>query len=180
MSTYDIAKIVGRDPKRIYEKLKTFGIPTRPRGLNLKGADNYSISGGKSFLGRKHSTDTRQLLSERASRPRPWLAGENNGMSGKFGAANPRYKDGSSPLRQSLYSQWKVKAFLKSILKRDENRCVRCSAIKAGAKSLHVHHIKAWAGNPSLRFDPANCVTLCKCCHDWVHSSANVTREYLG
>lgn len=41
LSTYEIGAIVGRDPKRIHEKLRDFGIQTRLRGANLRGEDCY-------------------------------------------------------------------------------------------------------------------------------------------
>ena len=40
-------------------------------------------------------------------------------------------------------------------------------------------HGKTGAGNEALRFDPANAVTLCRSCHQWVHSKANTAGEYL-
>ena len=32
-------------------------------------------------------------------------------------------------------------------------------------KMLECHHIKSWGAHPELRFDPKNCVTLCKSCY---------------
>src|SRR5512140_1558019 len=110
LSTYDIAKLVHRDPKRVYEKLIDFGIPTRPRGLNLKGGDNYMSQPGAidPFTGHKHTKETREILSAKASRPKPYLRGKRNGMSSRTGKSNPNYKDGSTPERQRVYStrQW--------------------------------------------------------------------------
>jgi len=80
--------------------------------------------------------------------------------------ANPRYVDGSSPERQRLYVQASGREFLKRIYARDGYRCVRCSAPNR-------------AGNPALRFDEANVVTLCRGCHGWVHSKVNSEREHI-
>lgn len=182
LSTYDIGKLVSRDPKRIYEKLRDFGIPTRPRGHNLVETDCYMRrpDAVNPFLGKTHSDATRAILSARASVPKPYLRGERNGMSGRTGTSNPRYKDGSSPERQRLYASGVGKETLRQVYARDQYRCVRCGAPKTKPRSLHAHHIKPWAGNPELRFDLSNFVTLCRNCHSWVHSKANSEGEYLS
>jgi hypothetical protein len=109
------------------------------------------------------------------------VSGPDNPMFGKVGPANPNYVDGSSPERQRMYAQSVGKGFIRAILARDNYCCRRCSATKEmdGSKSLHVHHIKPWAGHPELRFDPLNVVTLCRTCHSWVHSKLNILREFL-
>lgn len=181
LSTYDIAAIVGRDPKRIYEKLRDFNIPTRPRGENLRGDDNFMKSSPvHPMLGKRMSPEARAKLSIATSVPKPYLRGKNNGMFGRTGSKNPRYVDGSSPERQRMYVRGEGREFLREVLKRDAYSCQRCGARKIGPKSLHVHHIKPWAGNPSLRFDKSNVVVLCRACHGWVHSRDNVNREYLA
>jgi len=106
-------------------------------------------------------------------------SGAENPMYGKTGNQNPRYVDGSSPERQRLYSQGKGKCFIKKILKRDSYKCQRCGSAKKGRKSLHVHHIRPWAGNPKLRFVESNVITLCSVCHNWVHSKQNINLELL-
>lgn len=181
LSTYDIGKIVGRDPKSIHRKLIDFGIPTRPRGLNLRDEDNFMRRPGaiNPFKGRRHSAETRAVLSKKASVPKPHIRGERNGMAGRTGESNPNFKDGSSPERQRLYANAEWKAFLRRIYARDLYRCTRCGSPKKGRRSLHAHHIKPWAGNPTLRFDESNVVTLCRKCHEWVHSTLNINRELL-
>lgn len=130
------------------------------------------------FWLRKHQIKRRTVSEARALKH--WGAsGAANPMHGKTGSANPRYVDGSSPERQRMYVQGAGREFLRSILARDGHACVRCKQPKAGRKSLHVHHIKPWAGNPALRFEPTNVVTLCGSCHRFVHSKANVAREHL-
>lgn len=127
---------------------------------------------------KKHGIPRRSVAQARAIKH--WgVAGEANPMHGKTGEANPRYVDGSSPERQRLYAQGHGRAFVRDVLARDEYRCQRCGAGKAGPKSLHVHHLKPWAGNAALRFDKANVVTLCRGCHAWVHSRANSDLEFL-
>lgn len=128
---------------------------------------------------RKHGIARRSIAQARSIKH--WGAkGASNPMHGKTGAANPRYVDGSSPERQRLYAQGAGKAFVRAVLARDGYRCRRCGASKTGAKSLHVHHLRPWAGNAALRFDESNAATLCRPCHQFVHSRANTEREYLA
>lgn len=129
------------------------------------------------FWLRKHGIPRRSVSAARSLKH--WgAAGSANPMFGKTGAKNPRYVDGSSPERQRLYVQASGRAFLRQIYKRDGYRCVRCSAPNTGPRTLHAHHIKPWAGNPTLRFDQSNVVTLCRPCHNWVHSRLNSALEY--
>lgn len=127
---------------------------------------------------KKHGIPRRSTSQARAVKH--WgLTGEANPMHGRTGDKNPRYVDGSSPERQRMYAQGNGRDFIRSILKRDGFKCVRCGEEKSGRKSMHVHHIKPWAGNPDLRFDKTNVVTLCRGCHSFVHSKENKDKEYL-
>lgn len=98
------------------------------------------------------------------------------------GAKNPAWKGGVTPERQRLYKQGGWREFTKQIFARDGYVCQRCKQGISGNKkrSGAAHHIKSWAGHPELRFDPTNVITLCRKCHLWVHSRANVAREFLG
>lgn len=128
---------------------------------------------------KKHGI-ARRSISQARSLKRWGVSGEDNPMHGKTGAANPRYVDGSSPERQRLYVQGAGRQFLRSVLARDGYRCVRCAAPKTTPRSLHVHHLKPWAGNEALRLDMSNAATLCRPCHQWVHSKANLEKEFLA
>lgn len=127
---------------------------------------------------KKHGIKRRSVSDARALKY--WgMSGSDNPMFGKVGELNPRYVDGSSPERQLLYARSEGKEFLKSILWRDGYKCCRCGAKHGRGTTLHVHHVAPWAGNPELRFDPDNTVTLCEECHHWVHSKSNVDGEWL-
>ena len=127
---------------------------------------------------KKHGIPRRSVAQARALKH--WgVTGAANPMHGRTGAANPRYIDGSSPERQRLYAQGHGKDFIRRVLERDGYRCRRCNAPKKKPRSLHVHHIKPWAGNAELRFEMSNAVTLCQSCHRWVHSRKNTEQEYL-
>lgn len=178
LSEYDIAKVVHRNPKRVHEWLVGYGIPTRPRGHNLKaGLDHWSTQPGavNAFLGKTHTEATKHILSVKASVDKPRLRGSGNGMYGKRGPLNSNYIDGSSPERQRTYGRAEWKDLLRAIYARDNYVCARCGS----KRHLHAHHLKSWAGHPELRSDPNNLVTLCSDCHHWVHSNANTASEYL-
>ena len=122
---------------------------------------------------KKHGIRTRTIAEARQIKQ--WgLHGEANGMHGRTGSTNPNWKGGGSPDRQSEYSRSDVRVFLKSIRDRDVC-CVHCSA----SGKLHVHHIQSFTAVPALRYDAANCVSLCVICHRWVHSRANIERKFL-
>jgi thymidylate synthase (FAD) len=128
---------------------------------------------------RKHSIPRRSISEARALKH--WgVSGEANPMFGRIGALNPNYVDGSSPERQRGYVQAIGRAFLRAVYLRDGYRCVKCGAANTKPKSLHAHHIAPWAGNPTLRFDLDNAVTLCRACHSWVHSRVNKEGEFLA
>jgi hypothetical protein len=141
------------------------------RGHNLRERDNYMCRPGaiNPFAGRTHSAKTRAVLSAKASVQKPWIRGERNGMHGKVGSLNPRYVDGSSPERQRAYASAEWREVQRVVRNRDGYRCVRCGTAKLGRRSLHLHHVKPWAGNPELRFAPDNIVTLCADCHRAAH-----------
>jgi len=60
------------------------------------------------------------------------------------------------------YREWK-----KAVLKRDNYQCQSCG--KRGGK-LHGHHIKDFSIYPELRLEVSNGITLCKPCHDVLHT----------
>lgn len=94
----------------------------------------------------------------------------------KNGAKNPAWKGGVTPERQRIYRTQEWLAVVRQVYERDHHLCQRCGS----PTSPHAHHIKPWADYPELRLDPDNLITLCETCHLWVHSSANVNRDYLG
>lgn len=152
---------------------------TRGRSTGEIAAEIGTTDANVIYWLKKHDIPRRSVAEARTLKH--WgVCGEANPMHGKTGALNPNFIDGSSPERQRLYVQSKGREFLREVLKRDRYQCLRCGAAKTAARSLHVHHIRPWAGNPELRFDTDNVVTLCKLCHDWVHSRANVGGELIA
>ena len=95
----------------------------------------------------------------------------------------------------SLYDE--VRRFLKSInwaqdvYRRDNYTCQRCG--NASGNDLNAHHI-VLIKNLMIYYDiktiedAVNCpafrslmngITLCKRCHNWVHSNANINKEFI-
>lgn len=95
------------------------------------------------------------------------------------GAKNPSWRGGVTPERQRLYKSQQWKALIKACYARDSYRCQRCGCGKTRRDGFHAHHVKSWADHPELRMDVTNLVTLCGPCHLWVHSKANVLRDFL-
>lgn len=128
---------------------------------------------------KKHNIQTRGMKEIRKNKK--WgLSGKQNGMYGRCGSKNPRWIDGSSPLRQKVYARSFWKELIKIVYARDNYLCQRCGAKHTSKNKLHAHHIKSWAGNPSSRIDLKNIITLCKNCHTFVHSKRNENNEYLS
>ena len=182
LSTYEIAALVDRDPKRIHAKLKDFGIPTRARGHNLRGKDNSWAQAGYEphWTGRKHSAKSRELMSQAASRPRPWLEGDGNGMYGVRGERHPGWKGGISPERQRIYASSAWKRVRRDVIARDGGTCLRCGVAPNGRRALHLHHVETWESAPERRLDRDNLATMCRACHEWVHSKENAAGEWLS
>lgn len=66
--------------------------------------------------------------------------------------------DKYAKFRTPKYIEWR-----KSVLKRDNYRCVVCK--RGRPARLEVDHIYSWARYPDLRFDVDNGQTLCHSCH---------------
>lgn len=180
LSTYKIAKIVNRDPKRVYEWLKDYNIPTRTRSEALKKNSWWALGYDSALKGRNLSDETKKKISEtRIERKIPGLSGKNNPMYGIKGDKHPNWKGGTTPERQKLYGTELWKEIVKTTFTRDNWVCQRCSRKGTCKNGLHTHHLKAWADYPDNRFDLDNLITLCRKCHNWVHSNKNINKEYI-
>lgn len=129
---------------------------------------------------RKHDIPIRSISEARSVKRWVTPSGPANPMYGRRGPASPAFVDGGTPERQRLYARSEWRQTVKAIYARDGYCCQRCGAGHDREHPLHAHHIKTWAGNPDLRSDLDNLITLCRPCHKWVHSNANAEREFLS
>lgn len=204
LSTYAIGKLVRRDPKRVHEWLLDFGIPTRERGWSNVPDDTCPYQ-QREWLEREYTEKgrsakeiadqfgvveqnilhflrkfgiRRRTMSETRKRKYWGVPGKRNGMYGKRGEQVPNWKGGATPERQAFYSSGEWKEAVKAVWKRDRGTCQRCGKKSKGKQDkFHIHHIVSFAYKP-LRADVKNLVLLCNDCHHWVHSKANVNREF--
>lgn len=136
----------------------------------------------QSWLGKKHSPETKQKMREARLKNQPMhkpevvtKRSETLKARGSFAKENSNnWKGGVTSeqilARNSLESkQWRLAVFA-----RDGHQCQECGAKCGNGKGvhLHAHHIKSFAHHPELRFDISNGVTLCKECHYKAHAHA--------
>jgi hypothetical protein len=180
-SADQIAREIGRDPKRVWEWITDYGIQTRPRGAET----GHSFKKGEEsiFKGKHHTAETKAKMREIAIRQGrvPYDPAVGSYMKGRKGADTPSWKGGITPQRQSFYSTDEWKAAVKAVWKRDDAKCKRCG--KNHNESAHrgtfdIHHIVGF-DVVELRSAVSNLVLLCEDCHYFVHSNANTGREFI-
>lgn len=181
----EIAKIVNRDPKSVYNWLVDFGIPTRPRGYSHEKNPKFAFwkNGEKNpFLGNKLSEERKKEISKRNSGSKPKLCGEKHPQYGKVKELNFNWKGGSTPERQSFYGSRKWKEVSRAIYQRDNWTCQKCGRKTSASfkrTGFSIHHIVSFSENKELRAEKSNLVLLCRPCHLWVHSNKNVEKEFI-
>lgn len=173
LSTYDIGKIVGRNPKNVYNKLKDFGIPTRTRAEEVVKHSWWNLGLEHAGKGKQRSEEAKEKISK-ARTGQAGVKGEKNGM---FGKRSPNWKGGTTPARQLLYGTLEWKETVRLVFERDNYICRRCGKQN---RDLHTHHIKSWAECVEGRTDISNLITVCKGCHHWIHSKKNTSMDFLG
>ena len=158
---------------------------------NKKGKNN-------SFYGKKHTEETKRILSEKAkgrigywkgkklsletkkkiSRNHKNCKGKNNPMYGihRFGKDSPNYRGGISLKK---YSSLFVN-IRKTIKRRDNYKCQECGMTelehkKRLSKSLEIHHIDYNKENNGF----FNLITLCRYCNSHVNANRNFWKSYF-
>lgn len=178
----DIARLVGRNSKRVWEWLRDYGIPTRPRGADQR--QHFKPGDVSLFLGHKHTAATREQQRQRriADGHVPYLQNGVHHLKGKRGADTPNWKGGVTPERQAHYSSDEWAEVVKAVWTREDAKCRRCNLDHRGLDrskyKFHIHHIVSFAVRES-RNDLNNVVLLCATCHRWVHSRRNTEGEFL-
>lgn len=180
-SANDIAKIVHRDPKRVWEWLRDDGVALRPRGHDER--HRFKKGQQSTFIGRRHSEETKKKLSDiaKAQGRVPYDPSVGSYMKGRKGKDTPNWKGGVTPERQACYSSVEWKEAVKAVWKRADAKCERCGMHHNSAPTrgtFHIHHIVGFADS-SKRCMVANLALLCSKCHKFVHSKANKDGEWL-
>lgn len=202
MGIYQIGKIVGRDPKRVYQWLQDFGIPTRKRFWDPQAKLEFH---SKEWLHREYVEKKRTTIEiawelgvtpeaicyhlkkqgvRRRTLTETWkikkwgCPGEKNGMYGVRGEAHSNWKGGITPERQALYSTRQWMDISAEVWKRDGARCQRCGGIPEDGAEIDIHHIAAFEDYPDLRVELSNLVLLCTKCHGFVGSKKNTENEF--
>lgn len=171
-----IGRLVSRDAKSVWNWLKDFGIPTRPRGCNAPLLPHGRAPGFR------HTPQTREKLRQIAlAQGRvPYDPAVGSYMKGRRGPDTPRWKGGITPERQAFYAtqEWKVAA--RAAKKRDKNTCQRCGRVKTRGDgvSFDLHHLVPFEC-VALRAVVDNLVYLCEPCHYWVHGAENVEGRFV-
>jgi hypothetical protein len=176
MDCVQIGKLVNRDPKSVWNWLKDFGIPTRPRG------DAARLPKGRP-AGFTHSQETKDKIRAIAIADGrvPYDPKVGPYMRGKSGKDHPQWKGGITPERQAVYSSPEWVEAVKAVWKRADAKCERCGKHHNTTETrgtFHIHHIVSFAVR-ELRTEVSNLILLCKKCHRWVHSPANKQKELI-
>jgi 5-methylcytosine-specific restriction endonuclease McrA len=176
-----IAALVQRNSKRVWEWLRDYGIPTRGRGTTGNGRHTKGIKPNITPEGRERKSAA--LRAARLADGRvPYLRKDGtHAMRGRRGADTPNWKGGITPERTAVYGSLEWKAAVKAVWRRDNATCQRCrkhhnTATNRG--TFDIHHIVSFAV-AELRCEVNNLVLLCEECHYWVHSADNVNRDFI-
>lgn len=178
----EIARMYERDATTVYYWLRRAGIPTRARGTDP--AQWFSKGGDpRSFSGTKHSAATKAKLAIASKERKPWLRNGIHWLHTVPPEMNPKWNGGSTPERQEFYRSSEWKAAVKAVWRRDNAKCQCCgldwrTVDRTNTATFHIHHIASFAVR-ELRADVGNLVLLCRPCHLWVHSNANVNSLFI-
>jgi hypothetical protein len=181
LSCPDIGWLYERDAKTVHHWLRQAGIPTRPRGSDP--AQWLTSGDTRSFSGNKHSAESRARISVASKGRKPYLRNGQHWLHTVPADQNPNWKGGATPERQEFYrsAEWKVACV--AVWQRANACCERCgldwrAVDRSVTPTFHVHHVWSFQIR-ATRSHPALLVLLCRPCHLFVHSKANVTREFL-
>ncbi len=147
---------VERDPKSVWNWLIDFGISTRPRGVAsvIKG---YGFKKGEPSRFKGHKQ--------------------------KRGSESPHWRGGITAERQAFYASNEWKSVCCVVYGRANAKCERCGSDRREehrlGRKLHVHHIIPFEIR-EMRTCVDNLSVLCRPCHLFVHSNANLLGEFIA
>jgi len=182
-SANQIAREIKRDPKRVWEWIRDYGLDTRPRGTDY--GQNFQIGHDSPFKGKNHTDETKEKIRQaRITDGRvPCLKDGVHWLHHPDFAdrIHPNWKGGCTPDRQAFYATSEWVDAVKAVWARDNATCQRCGKhhnTELMRGKFHIHHIVSFMVS-ELRSDPDNLVLLCKPCHLWVHSKKNTNKEFI-
>lgn len=174
-----IGREIGRDGHSVWNWIKGYGIPTRPRGHLTSNL----VQDGSSFRGKKHTAKSKEKirLAALADGRVPFLKNGKHWLKSVPKEQHPKWKGGLAPARQALYASEEWSDAVKAVWKRDNATCQLCKKHHNTAESrgtFHIHHIVPFEVE-ALRAKVDNLVLLCKYCHRFVHGKDNFARIYI-
>lgn len=184
MDTSQIGRLVHRDPKSVWNWLKDFAIPTRPRG-GYTAPNCFQKGQPNLFKGKHHTLANREKIRQLRLKDGHFPKQPNGEpyWKGKKGDETNNWKGGVTPERQVAYSKKEWKQTVVLVWKRDNAICRRCGLdhriVNREEVQFAIHHIISFADN-SLRYSVDNLVLLCRPCHLFVHSKLNINKEFIG
>jgi hypothetical protein len=186
LSAVDIAKIVNRNSKRVWEWLRDYGIDTRPRGYCVDQIAFWKNGKDNPFKGKHHTEEFKNKIRELRLLDGhvPYMKDGKVYMKGRTGALHHGYKGGITPDRQAFYSKQVWKDAVVIVWKRDSATCQRCGLEHKeednNKRKFHIHHVYSFEEYKLLRSNPDNLVLLCAKCHRWVHGKDNKDYVFLA
>lgn len=151
MDCTQIAKIVNRDPKSVWNWMKAFGIPCRPRGANHAQLP-------------KDGSPMRGKPMPKGNLSAAWKGGITPERQAFY--ATDEWKE-------CVKSVWRRDDALCQVCKLDYRFAER-SKVK-----FEIHHIDSFS-IVERRSAIDNLMLVCQPCHRWIHSVKNTERRYLG
>lgn len=175
-----IGREIGRNGKRVWEWIRDYGIPTRPRGANH---DQNLVKDGSTFRGKSHTSETKARFREIALADGrvPWGKNNPHPLKGADSKDHPNWRGGLTPERQAFYASPEWAEAVKAVWDRDNATCQNCGKHHNTTKNrgtFHIHHIVSFAAR-ELRAELSNLILLCRICHLWVHSKKNTTKKFI-
>jgi hypothetical protein len=177
----EIGAELGRDPKTIWEWLRHYEIPTRPRG-GKSSPGSFQPGQPGTFAGKKHTAASREAIraARKADGGVPYLRNGQHWLKTVAREDHPSWQGGITPERQEFYATQEWRDVSRKVWERSGGRCESCDELRTAHRDtpFHIHHIVRFRVR-HLRAVLGNLVLLCPDCHRWVHSRKNVNREYL-
>lgn len=143
-------------------------------------AQEFGVTGAAIIFWLRYHQIPRRTISETRAIKRWGAPGAKNPMYGKRGALSTNWKGGRTPERQVFNSSIEWRAIVPLVWERDNAACQRCGRMyqSGSSRSFCIHHIVPFQVK-ELRAELSNLVLLCTACHRFVHSKANVNRDFI-